>query len=220
MNRDELIERHPQLFHMAEAGSWPGIREHGLITTEDLVLTAGLPAAQTDALLRERRSRSTVIEHPLYGRVVIRDQGPLNLSHLRGVLTDVTLEGWLQILNSRVFFWLHPDKLQQLLNARRYRQQPQDVITVDTRSLLDATDDRVRLSRMNSGATLYPSAPPRGSTTFETIENYDYALQRRRRGAVDAIVELAVVGGVADIEPHVLDVRRLQAGQVLQHLYP
>ena len=220
MNRDELIERHPRLFHMAAAGSWSGIREHGLITTEDLVLTAGLPAGQVDALLRERRSHSTEIDHPRYGRVVIRDQGPLNLSHLQGALTDVTLEGWLQILNSRVFFWLHPDKLHQLLNARRYRQHPQDVITVDTRSLLDAVDDRVRLSRMNSGATLYPSAPPRGSTTFETIEDYDYALQRRRRGAVDAIVELAVVGGVADLEPHVLDVRRLQAGEVLEHLYP
>lgn len=220
MEREELITRHPRLFHMAEAGSWTGIRQHGLITTKDLVMSAGLEEAQTYALLAERRPASTVIDHPVYGRVVIRDQGPLNLTHLRNTLEDVTVEGWLEILNSRVFFWLHPEKLQALLNAKRYRRQPQDVITVDTRSLLDAVGDRARLSRMNSGATLYPSAPPRGSTTFTPIEEYDYTTQRRRRGATNAIIELAVAGGVPDLLPHVVDVRRVQGGVEIEQLYP
>lgn len=220
MDREDLIALHPRLFHMAAAGSWAGIRQHGLITTEDLVLSADLDEAESHALLSQRRSVSTVIDHPLYGRVVIRDQGPLNLTHLGSALEDVTVEGWLQILNSRVFFWLHPEKLQGLLNARRYRHQQQDVITVDTRSLLDAVGDHVRLSRMNSGATLYPSAPPRGSTTFTTIEDYDYPTQRRRRGAMDAIVELAVIGGVRDLLSHVVDVRRVEAGIEVARIYP
>lgn len=220
MDREDLIARHPRLFHMAEAGSWHGIRQHGLITTEELVLSANLEEAESHALLSERRSGSTVIDHPLYGRVVIRDQGPLNLTHLRNALEDVTVEEWLRILNSRVFFWLHPEKLQGLLKARRYRHQQQDVITVDTRSLLDAVGDRVRLSRMNSGATLYPSAPPRGSTTFTAIEDYDYVAQRRRRGAMNAIVELAVIEGVRDLLPHVVEVRRVQGGVEVERLYP
>lgn len=220
MDREDLIDRHPRLFHMAAAGSWPGISRHGLITTEDLVSSAGLDDDQSRALLHARRSVSTVIDHPLYGRVVIRDQGPLNLAHLVPALEDVTVEEWLQILNSRVFFWLHPDKLEGLLSARRYRNDPQDVITVDTRSLLDAVGDRAKLSRMNSGATLYPSAPPRGSKTFTNIADYDYLTQRRRRGPRDAIVELAVLGGVRDLLPHVLDVRRIKGGVEIERLYP
>lgn len=220
MNRDDLIARSPRLFHMAEAGSWPLIQQNGLLTTEHLVRSAQLPKDVESELLEQRRAVSTRFVHPLYGDVVIRDQGPLNLTHLQGALTDVTVEEWLGILNSRVFFWLHPDKLAGLLNARRYRNHPQDVLTVDTRSLLDAAEDRVRLSPMNSGATLYPNTPARGSRTFTTIDDYDYDAQRRRRGPIDAIVELAVIDGVPDIADHVIDVRRVQGDTTIDFLHP
>lgn len=220
MNRDDLIARSPQLFHMAEAGSWPLIQRHGLLTTEQLVRTARLSRPAEAALLEQRRSASTRVAHPMYGEVVIRDQGPLNLTHLQGALTDVTVQEWLAILNSRVFFWLHPDKLAGLLNARRYRNQPQDVLTIDTRSLLDAAGDRVRLSPVNSGATLYPNTPARGTDTFRTIEDYDYVTQRRRRGPIDAIVELAVIDGVPDIAHHVVEVRRMQGDTIIEMLHP
>lgn len=220
MDTEDLIERHPQLFHMAAAGSWPAIQRHGLLTTEDIVRTAGLAAEAQEALLLQRRASSTLVEHPLLGRVAIRDQGPLNLTHLRGSLTDVTVEEWLAILNSRVFFWLHPDKLAALLNARRYRGEPQDVITVDTRGLLNDFGHLVRLSPMNSGATLYPNTPARGSETFSTIADYDYAERRRRRGPQNAIVELAVSGGVPNISDYVIEVRRIQGDTVLDYLYP
>lgn len=220
MNRDDLIARSPRLFHMAEAGSWPIIQRYGLMTTEHLVRTARLPRSDEAALLEQRRSASTRIAHPIYGEVVIRDQGPLNLTHLQGAVTDVTVQEWLAILNSRVFFWLHPDKLAGLLNARRYRNQQQDVLTIDTGSLLDAAGDRVRLSPVNSGATLYPNTPARGTETFRTIEDYDYVTQRRRRGPIDAIVELAVIDGVPDIANHVVEVRRMQGDTIIESLHP
>lgn len=220
MNRDDLIARSPRLFHMAEAGSWPIIQRHGLLTTAHLVRTARLSRLAEATLLEQRRSASTRIAHPTYGEVVIRDQGPLNLTHLQGALTDVTVQEWLAILNSRVFFWLHPDKLAGLLNARRYRNRPQDVLTIDTRSLLDAAGDRVRLSPVNSGATLYPNTPARGTETFRTIEDYDYVTQRRRRGPIDAIVELAVIDGVPDIAQHVVEVRRMQGDTIIEILHP
>ncbi len=219
MNREDLIARSPRLFHMAEAGSWPLIQQHGLLTTEHLVQTAQLPRAVESGLLEQRRAVSSRFVHPLYGDVVIRDQGPLNLSHLQAALDDVTVEEWLRVLNTRVFFWLHPDKLAGLLNARRYRNQQQDVLTVDTRSLLEAVGDRVRLSPINSGATLYPNAPTRGSRTFQRIDDYDYATQRRRRGPIDAIVELAVIDGVPDIADHVIEVRRMQGDTTIDVLY-
>jgi len=215
---ETLVSRHPHLFHMAAAGSWPAIRDHGLLTTEMIVNSSGLADEAVNGLLATRRSTSTLISHPELGRVVIRDQGPLNLTHLRPKLTDMSVPGWLAHLNSRVFFWLHPDKLAGLLDARRYRHMENDVITVDTQSLLEAVGDRAQLSAINSGAALYPNAPPRGSHTFTSIDHYDYETQRRRRGPVDAIVELAVTGGVLDIHRHVTEVRRMRGTTVLQVL--
>jgi len=158
------------------------------------------------------------LDHPELGEVVIRDQGPLNLTHLEPKLTDLTVEEWLVELNSRVFFWLHPAKLAGLLQARRYRDSEQDVITIDTRSLLDAVGDRAHLSAITSGAALYPNATPRGSGTFTAIADYDYEAQRRRRGSVDAVVELAVVGGVRDLASHVIEVRRMRGAELLGRL--
>lgn len=199
---------------MAQAGSWPAIRDHGLLSTNHIVESAGIHPNEVDRLLRNRRPQSVVMDHPVLGAVVIRDQGPLNLSHLR--LTDQTVEEWLSELNSRVFFWLRSEKLSQLLNARRYRSFEQDVLTIDTQSLLQDVGARAQLSPVNSGATLYPSAPPRGSHTFTPIDEYDYTTQRRRRGRLDAIVELAVIGGVVNIRDHVIEVRRMRGDTVIE----
>ena len=215
MKLNELIELHPQLFHMAEAGSWPGIAKHGLLPTRTIVETASIPESEKEALLSHRRPTSIRIPHAVLGDVVIRDQGPLNIKHLEPKLTDVSLSGWLDILNERVFFWLHPDKLAGLLTARRYKNSLQDVLTLDTRSMLESVGDRVRLSPINSGAALYPNATPRGTQTFVPISGYDYVARRRARGPVNAIVELAVVGGVLDIADHVTSVRRMKGLQVL-----
>lgn len=214
MNRDDLIDLHPQLFHMAEVGSWPAIKKFGLLPTETIVRSSNLDEASQASLLDERRPQSVHFEHPELGAVIIRDQGPLNLALLQPKLIDVTVQEWLSTLNDRVFFWLHPTKLENLLTARRYRNSVQDVLTVDTRSLLGAAGDRVRLSPINSGASLY-NPSPRGTRTFATIEDYDYAARRRARGRIDAIIELAVIGGVPDIANHVTAVRRMRGTEEL-----
>jgi hypothetical protein len=218
--REELINNHPYLYHMAEVGSWPTIQEFGLMTTESIVRSSSLTREEIQEVLSTRRANSIRIPHPTLGNVVIRDQGPLNLANLDLGASGGTVEEWLYELNSRVFFWLHPAKLSQLLKARRYRNFEQDVITVDTRSLLDNYGSAVRLSPINSGATIYPNAPQRGAATFMTIEEYDYKVRRRARGAVDAIVELAVDGGVPDVRNHVVDVRRMKADDVIEILGP
>jgi hypothetical protein len=64
-------------------------------------------------------------------------------------------EQWFETLNARVFFWLSRKRLRKLLNARAYRARPQTVLTLDTASLVDANRDRIRLSPINSGATIY-----------------------------------------------------------------
>ena len=217
MNLDQLLTLYPRLYHMAQEGSWPAISRHGLMTTSQLVAASSAPADARAAITGQRRPRSVAIQCPDLGTVMIRDQAPLREQFL--VLTDGMAPGqWLSILNNRVFFWLHPDRLTDLLNARRYRSHAHDVITVDTASLIAAHSDRVRLSPVNSGATLYPNATARGPHTFMRVADYPYE-QRRSRGVKGAIAELAVIDGVPDIVRHAVRVERRHQNQVQEVLY-
>ena len=155
-----------------------------------------------------------VDRHPRLGQVVIRDQVP-RPHILAQKLTGLTVGQWLAILNDRVFFWLDPHRLDTLLNARLNRDRTHDVLTVDTASLVATYADQVRLSPLNSGATLFPNAAPRGPDTFRTIDAYPYDTLRRQRGPRGAIAELAVIGGVPDIAKHVIQVERRRGAEVV-----
>jgi hypothetical protein len=204
----ELIERYPRLFHLTEAGSAPGITEHGLLSAQELVWTSGLSPDEQAAILSLPRRRAPIIDHPVLGRVTLRDQTPLRGHILDKVLVDMTAQQWLSALNERAFFWLHPQRLDQLLNAQRNRGRPHDVLVVDTASLVSAHGRRVQLSAINSGSTLYPNAPQRGTQTFQAIEDYPLAERIGRRTSQAAVVEFAVCGGVRDISDHVIETYR------------
>jgi hypothetical protein len=208
MDVSELIERYPRLFHLAEAGSAPAISEHGLRPAKEIVSTSALAPDEQAAILSRPRPRALTIEHPVLGRATLRDQTPLRAHILDKVLTDMTARQWLSALNERVFFWLHSQRLDQLLNARRNRGRPHDILVIDTASMVSAHDRRIRLSAINSGSTLYPNAPERGTRTFQTIEDYPFAERIRSRTPRAVVVELAVSGGVRDISSHVIDVYR------------
>ncbi|MCS5714595.1 hypothetical protein NVV95_08520 [Herbiconiux sp. CPCC 205716] len=126
---------------------------------------------------------------------------------------------WFDVLNGRVFFWLHPNRLSELLQAKNYRHLEQDVITVDTAKLVARHRDAVRLSPINSGATLWPTSVERGSHTFKSIDDYDYAERRRGRSVQKAIAELAVVGGVPDVVDFTLRVDRYLGPQRLHTIF-
>jgi hypothetical protein len=204
VDASELIERYPRLFHLAEAGSAGSISAHGLLPAQAIVSTSALTPTEQGAILSRPRPRAMSLEHPRLGRVTLRDQTPLREHILDKVLIDMTPQQWLAALNERVFFWLHPRRLDQLLNARRNRGRAHDVLVIDTASLVAAHDHQVRLSAINSGATLYPNAPERGSRTFQTIEDYPFAERLRRRPPQAAVVELAVSGGVRDLASHLV----------------
>ena len=144
MDVSELIERYPRLFHLTEAGSAPGITEHGLLSAQELVWTSGLSPDEQAAILSLPRRRAPIIDHPVLGRVTLRDQTPLRGHILDKVLVDMTAQQWLSALNERAFFWLHPQRLDQLLNAQRNRGRPHDVLVVDTASLVSAHGRRVQ----------------------------------------------------------------------------
>jgi len=215
MRIDELIKYYPCLYHMAEDGSWPSITRHGLLSTERLVDLFEVPEPQRTMLLSQHRPECVPLTHPRHGHAVIRDQKPLQITKLQQLLTDMTATQWIQLLNSHVFFWLHPDRLATLLNARAYRTRPHVVLTVDTRSLVSAHAARIRLSPINSGATAYLNGQ-RGSATLQPIAAYQHPRSRLRPPKY--VIELAVAQHIPDIVDHTLRVERRHGDRVLETL--
>jgi hypothetical protein len=217
---EELTDTYPRLFHMAAAGAWPSIAANGLLPTTRIVSTSKLGADERAAILDEQRPRSVSIVHPSLGPVVVRDQSPLRRHILESVLVDMSVRQWLATLNDRVFFWLHPNRLATLLHSRPNRGKEHDVLTIDTAGLVAGHHRDIRLSAVNSGATLWPSAPRRGSATFLPIEDYPFAERRKGRTIDNVIAELAVIGGVPDIAAHTVAVHRRRGTEIVTSLYP
>lgn len=204
----ELSEYYPRLYHMAEGGSWESIQRHGLLSTEALVDLFEIPSADRDAILTHQRTKCITIRHPQYGEAVIRDQKPLNRAKLESCLQDCSFEEWLQMLNSRVFFWLTKERLQTLMCAREYCGRPHVVLVLDTRRVAEDHADKLTLAPMNTGST-QPFAHPRGLSTFRRMADYPFE-KRLPRGPYYRAVELAVPAGVGNITDYVTEVAEMQ----------
>jgi hypothetical protein len=216
LKEETLIREYPRLWHMAEDGSWGSIRKHGLLSTGSLLDLYGYKGNARHALESARRPESVLISTDGLPHAVVRDQKPMTASALEKCLTDdVTPEQWFETLNARVFFWLSRRRLRKLLNARAYRARPQTVLTLDTASLVDANRDRIRLSPINSGATIYNPAP-RGPNTFCTVSDFQFEERRKSRTLDNALVELTVLGGVSDITDHAIAVHSIHGGKMTE----
>ena len=211
MTPEELIANYPRLYHMAMGGSWPRIKALGLLSTQALVDLFDVQDPLRSSLLTQRRPDSVRITHPKHGEAVVRDQKPLIESKLRTALGGrATLAQWYQILNERVFFWLTEKRLRILANAGPYKAGPNDVITFDAARIVADYTDSIHLSHMNTGNTR-PFAHPRGPDTFKAIAEYPFR-DRRSRGS-DAVVELTILRGLADVTRYVVRVDRWENGE-------
>jgi Family of unknown function (DUF7002) len=194
---EDLVDRHPQLFHVASAASWPSIQKHGLLSTARLLDLYGVGTQERDHLLRQKREESTYLSRPGVGVAVIRDQKPLKFIRQK-IHPDSSLEAFLEALSSRVFFAPSEDRLKRLLQAREDRGSSQVVLTVDTRALVTRYERVVGLCRFNSGACRQVNHPVRGHESWESIWSYPYD-EYRRRYKGEALVEVTVPGGVPDV---------------------
>jgi hypothetical protein len=212
MNPEELIVNYPVLFHMAHAGAWSSIREHGLLSTDRLVRLYDPDGTSHDRIVSRHRPEIVSLVREGLGVCFVRDQKPMRDQDLIRCLRDnLTPSDWYRILNQRVFFWLSAHRLEKLLGARAYRSHFHDVLYLDTASLVRDYEDLITLSPINSGATR-PIAVPRGRDTFRRIEEYDFNYWKKKRTKRNAVVELAVTGGVSDIERYVFKVERRKFG--------
>ena len=204
----ELIRDCPTLFHMAEAGAWPSIRRHGLLSASALLDLYGVAGADRIALEAERRPERFALRAPGLEGVMIRDQKPMDDAGLARCLVGGMIPAdWYRLLNGKVFFWLTRARLLRLMQARPYRGLSHDVLELDTAALVSACRAAITLSPINSGATR-PFGVPRGPDTFLPIATYPYRTWRARRPRGERVVELVVERGVPDAARFVRRVTR------------
>jgi hypothetical protein len=209
LTADYIANQWPRLFHMAEAGSWPAIQHHGLLSTSALLDLFEIDGDERDRLESTRRLESVPIEHPVHGTAWIRDNKPINETVLRRTLVGMTEPEFYRLLNGRVFLWLTERRLAKLRAAPPYRDRKHDILVVSTAGLLSAYADRVELSPMNSGA-VHPAANySRGRGTFSRIADYPWA-QRKETAPVEPIVEVTVPYAIPDIADYVEEIREWQ----------
>jgi hypothetical protein len=218
MTPDELVAAYPRLYHMAESGTWPSIKRHGLLSTSALLDALHIEGAARHQIESVRRPESVTIHGTMFGSIVIRDQKPLRVAALERCLEGVSPQAWLELLNRRVYFWVTESRLSSLLNARPYRNHDHTVLVVDTRALLGRHLERVRLSPINTGSTIRKPAP-RGQWTFSSVANYPYQERLRARGRSDAVVELSVEYSVPEIARFVLQVSKRRGSEIKAILF-
>lgn len=217
MSPEEFAGHYPRLYHMAEAGTWDSICRHGLLSTSALLDLFEIRGDERAAIERARRPEIVVVSHRRYGDATIRDQKPMSDLALRRCLKGMSLEHWYRTLNRKVFFWVSEDRLWRLLVARAYRSRKHCVITVDSANMLVRHSDRITLSPINSGSTIY-KPQPRGEGTFKSLIEYPFDCWRRRRNVRDAVVELAVDYSVPDIRDFVVRVAHVKGRRVVEQI--
>ncbi|HKO38788.1 MAG TPA: hypothetical protein VJU14_10510 [Solirubrobacterales bacterium] len=205
LTRDYLMERWPRLFHMAEAGSWDSIREHGLQSTSALLDRFDVGDPLRTEIESCRRPESVEITDGRGNSAWVRDNKRINETALIKTLQGMTLGEWYRNLNRRVFFWLTRQRLDKLRRAGAYKDQKHDILTIHTKRLMHSYGDVVELSPLNSGA-VHPAANyPRGILTFSRIADYPWQ-ERLAIAPSEPIVELTVPYSVNDISEFVIDV--------------
>ena len=218
MRPEDLWQQYPVLYHIAWGRSWPSIKEHGLLSTKALLRSYGKSEDQITALSHARRQHWVEIDCPSRPRAVLRDQKPLTDAGLRRALPDsVEPWQWYDLINSMVFFWPTAKRLKTMISASAYHEVEQDVLLVDTKTLVQLEQPDIRLSRMNSGSTKR-MAHPRDLDLFKRFEEYPFSTRRKKQGRERAVAEVCVIERVDRIRDAVTDVKRGLPAEILEAL--
>lgn len=216
MELEKFIDRYPLLYHMAERGSWPSIRERGLLSTKATLDLAGLRGPARRVIESELRRDKVSIEVPGDAPVVLRDQKPMSQQKLaKHLLNGVTPAQWCRFLNSKVFLWATPERLNTLLAAGPYAQDEHDILTIDTASLVAQYGEGILLCRLNSGSTT-PYGSDRDFSIFLPILSYPV---NRKGNPRREVAEVLLDYAVSDMADHVVDVKWMR-GDVVTRRYP
>ena len=203
---DRFVARYPRLYHMAEAGTWQSISDHGLLSATAALDVSSLTGEERVAFEGLQRTRTLKLPADTYGSIPLRDQATMPPDRLAKALTDgATPEQWYRLINGKVFFWADEDRLIRMLRTRAHQRRLCDVLTLDTARLVNAHLDRLWLCHMNSSST-WPTPHTRGADVFQPISRYP---------ALRPVVEVAVDYSVPSVADYVVAVRRMRGAAVL-----
>jgi hypothetical protein len=205
---------------MAEDGTWPSIRQRGLLSTQAIVDLYQPNADVREQILSTVRRDKIKLTSAGLGEMTIRDQRPAKF--LRECMNHgVSPQDYLDALNGHVFFWLRWSRLTRLLSARLYRNSRHTVLHVNTARLVSAYPGRVQLAPYNTGSMHVPTAPRRGPDVFTDLADYPYEQWLAKRGrSGEPVVELTISYAIPDIAGFVTKVETWAGGKPIAILYP
>ncbi len=221
MKPEQLYEKYPQLYHIAWGGSLPSISDNGLLSTKCLLKLYGKSDDEIKIIIRTRRDHWIEINSPGKPKAVIRDQKPLSdkglIKALKDDPTNPKPSDWYNLLNLMVFFWPTKERLKTMISAPVYKMVKHDVLIVNTMKLIELEYPNIRLSPMNSGATI-PYPHPRDMNLFKTIQDYPFDCKKKKQGFKKAIAEVCVKNQVKRIKEVVDDTEYGLAEDILKKL--
>ncbi|MGH6929557.1 MAG: DUF7002 family protein, partial [Dongiaceae bacterium] len=170
---------------------------------------AGVRGGERTRIERHQRQQSMSLPNG----AMVRDQSPMPPAALARCLRGLAPSQWYALLNSKVFFWIDPERLNR---QRRACGGPQVVLVIDAAALLTRYNERAAVTPINTGnARRQPAL--RGLCTFVPYaawsrsgwESETSALGTRPRAKSHAPAELAIEYAVPDVMDFVRDVRHL-----------
>ena len=202
-------------YHLVDANNWTSVQTHGLMSARRLMERC----ASTEDSSAARRHRPASWRLP--SGVLIRDQSPMPPKILRRCLRNGLIpEDWFELLNSKVFFWLDPGRL----NRQRLAcgESPQIALIVNASRLLMKYAASAAVTPINTGNALR-SAAARNLSTFVPYERwlidawaYEDIPGMRPRPKNHRPVELTINEAVPDILDYVTATVPLNPGEILK----
>ena len=197
MTAEYLATSRPALFHTTDVSARAGIERYGLLSASELAALCGVQGDNAVELRERRRSQAITLPSSDGYEFVLRDQKPMSDKTLRKCLDD-SLEpsDWYRAVNSRVFFFVHPNKVTQLQSAKATAGSKKLLLKIDTKSFLSKYYEVCEVTTFNVGFAL--RKPVRRSLR-------SFIPLRRYSGSISRIVELTVPGSVPDIMDFISD---------------
>lgn len=175
------MKRVQWVYHVAEACNWAAIKETGLFSATALICQSGY----SDAVAREMSSTYRPCNVVLPNGVLIRDQRPMPPHLLEKCLIGMVPEAWYRLVNSKIYFWFHPDRVQRHLNALSAR--PQIILKVSFPDLMQTYAQQSAVTPFNVGNARRRAAK-RGPSSFV---NYQAWLRTGWLGDIDSFQNCA-----------------------------
>ncbi|MBV8775523.1 MAG: hypothetical protein JO166_24825 [Deltaproteobacteria bacterium] len=200
-------------YHLVDASNWASVQNHGLMSARRLMELCG-PVEFSAS--RHHRSASLLLP----SGVLIRDQRPMPPTALMRCLRSGLMPAdWFELLNSKVFFWLEPNRL----NRQRLAcgGSPQVALVVNAAVLLTKYGGVATVTPINTGNALR-SAALRNLTTFVPYHRwlvdawaYEEVPGARHRPRTHPPTELTISEAVPDILNYVMAAVPLNGGEIL-----